>query len=62
MSLESIGKVKFSKTDIEINYKPDHVNMRSIIETLHKTKLDIKDLSTKEISLEDIFINLTRTN
>ena len=62
LSLESIGKVKFSKTDIEINYKPDHVNMRSIIETLYKTKLDIKDLSTKEISLEDIFINLTRTN
>ena len=62
LSLESIGKIKFSKTDIEINYKPDHVNMRSIIETLYKTKLDIKDLSTKEISLEDIFINLTRTN
>ena len=62
LSLESIGKVKFSKTDIEINYKPEQINMRSIIETLYKTKLDIKDLSTKEISLEDIFINLTRTN
>ena len=33
--------------------------MKSIIEILYQTNLDIIDLSTKEVNLEDVFINLT---
>lgn len=44
---------------IEINYKLNEISMKNIIEILYKTDLDIIDLSTKEVSLEDVFINLT---
>jgi ABC-2 type transport system ATP-binding protein len=59
LSLQKIGSVKLLESEIEINYKLNEISMKNIIETLYKTELDIIDLSTKEVSLEDVFINLT---
>ena len=59
LSLQKIGSVKLLKSKIEINYKLNEISMKNIIEILYKTDLDIIDLSTKEVSLEDVFINLT---
>ena len=59
LSLQKIGSVKLLESEIEINYKLNEISMKNIIEILYKTDLDIIDLSTKEISLEDVFINLT---
>ena len=62
LSLQKIGTVKLLESEIEINYKLNEISMKNIIEILYKTDLDIIDLSTKEVSLEDVFINLTSTN
>ena len=59
LSLQKIGSVKLLESEIEINYKLNKISMKNIIEILYKTNLDIIDLSTKEVSLEDVFINLT---
>ena len=59
LSLQKIGSVKLLESEIEINYKLNEISMKNIIEILYKTNLDIIDLSTKEVSLEDVFINLT---
>ena len=59
LSLQKLGKIKMSNKEILINYNPDKTSIRSIIEVLHNTNLDIIDLTTKEIRLEDVFINLT---
>jgi ABC-2 type transport system ATP-binding protein len=59
LSLQKIGNVKLLQSEIEINYKLNEISMKNIIEILYKTDLDIIDLSTKEVSLEDVFINLT---
>jgi len=58
-SLEKIGTLKIEDNEIEINYKLNEISMKSIIEILYQTNLDIIDLSTKEVNLEDVFINLT---
>ena len=59
LSLQKIGSVKLLESEIDINYKLNEISMKNIIEILYKTDLDIIDLSTKEVSLEDVFINLT---
>ena len=59
LSLQKIGIVKVLEGEVEINYKFNDISMKSIIEILYKTDLNIIDLSTKEVSLEDVFINLT---
>ena len=59
LSLQKIVSVKLLESEIEINYKLNEISMKNIIEILYKTDLDIIDLSTKEVSLEDVFINLT---
>jgi len=59
LSLQKIGIVKVLESEVEINYKFNDISMKSIIEILYKTDLNIIDLSTKEVSLEDVFINLT---
>jgi ABC-2 type transport system ATP-binding protein len=59
LSLQKIGSVKLLESEIQITYKLNEISMKNIIEILYKTDLDIIDLSTKEVSLEDVFINLT---
>ena len=59
INLEKIGTVKIDSDTLEIIFKPKEISMKNIIKTLYKSDLDIFDLSTKEVSLEDVFINMT---
>lgn len=58
ISLKKIGNVKIVSDTVEITFKPNETSMNSIIKTLHNSSLDILDLSTKDASLEDVFINM----
>jgi ABC-2 type transport system ATP-binding protein len=58
ISLKKIGKVKIVSDTLEITFKPNEISMNSIIKILHNSSLDILDLSTKDASLEDVFINM----
>ena len=60
--LKDIGNVKFLKNKIEIYFDPKHTSMNKIIETIYKTDLKILDLSTKNVSLEEVFVNLIKDN
>ena len=58
ISLKKIGDVKIFSDTVEITFKPNETSMNSIIKTLYNSSLDILDLSTKDASLEDVFINM----
>ena len=58
ISLKKIGNVKIVSDTLEITFKPNEISMNSIIKILHNSSLDILDLSTKDASLEDVFINM----
>jgi len=58
ISLKKIGNVKIVSDTVEITFKPNKTSMNSIIKTLYNSSLDILDLSTKDASLEDVFINM----
>ena len=60
--LEDIGDVKFHKDKVEIYFEPRHTSMNKIIETIYKTDLKILDLSTKNVRLEEVFVNLIKDN
>ena len=59
VNLEKIGKVKIYSHTLEIIFKPNQTSIKNIIQTLYNSNLDILDLSTKDVSLEDVFINMT---
>ncbi|MFZ4540613.1 MAG: ABC transporter ATP-binding protein [Rickettsiales bacterium] len=42
-----------------IKYKPSEVQMDSILTRVAKSDLTVRDISTKEVELEDLFISLT---
>jgi len=58
ISLKKIGNVKIVSDTVELTFKPNETSMNSIIKTLYNSSLDILDLSTKDASLEDVFINM----
>jgi len=58
ISLKKIGTVKIVSDTLKITFKPNETSMNSIIKTLYNSSLDILDLSTKDASLEDVFINM----
>ena len=60
--LKNIGNVNFLKNKIEIYFNPKHTSMNKIIETIYKTDLKILDLSTKNVRLEEVFVNLIKDN
>ena len=60
--LKNIGNVKILKNKIEIYFDPKHTSMNKIIETIYKTDLKILDLSTKNVRLEEVFVNLIKDN
>ena len=60
--LKEIGDVKFLKDKVEIYFDPRHTSMNKIVETIYKTDLKILDLSTKNVSLEEVFVNLIKDN
>ena len=58
-NLKKIGTFKIVSYILEINFKPSEISIKNIIKTLYNLDLDILDLSTKDVSLEDVFINMT---
>ena len=56
---EKIGNLKINEDGFEVNFKPNETSIKKVIKTLYQSNLNILDLSTKDISLEDVFINLT---
>ena len=59
INLKKIGTVKIHTDTLEIIFKPSETSIKNIINILYNSDLDILDLSTKDISLEDVFINMT---
>lgn len=57
--LKNIGELIFYENQVEFHFNPNKVSTKKVIETLYNSDLDIIDFSTKDISLEDIFINMT---
>ena len=57
-ALKKIGTIKFDSNELQINFKPDKISMKKIIKIIYETDIDIIDLSTKDASLEDVFINV----
>ncbi|MEQ8390053.1 MAG: ABC transporter ATP-binding protein [Thalassospira sp.] len=51
-----------SENQIALHYRPSNTQMTEILEAIHGCGLAIKDLSTEEGDLEDIFLMLTRDN
>ena len=60
--LKKIGNVKILKNKVKLYFDPKHTSMNKIIETIYKTDLKILDLSTKSVSLEEVFVNLLKDN
>ena len=58
-SLKKIGTLKINGKEIEINFRPNKISMKNVIRIIYEANLDIIDLSTKDVSLEDVFINIT---
>ncbi|MDA0763478.1 MAG: ABC transporter ATP-binding protein [Proteobacteria bacterium] len=58
-ALKKIGTIKFDSNELQINFKPEKISMKKIIKIIYETDIDIVDLSTKDASLEDVFINIT---
>ena len=58
-ALKKIGTLKINSNELQINFKPNEISMKNIIKIIYESNLDIIDLSTKDASLEDVFINIT---
>jgi len=57
--LKNIGELIIYENQVEFHFNPNKVSTKKVIETLYNSDLDVIDFSTKDISLEDIFINMT---
>ena len=57
--LKNIGELVIYENQVEFHFNPNKVSTKKVIETLYNSDLDIIDFSTKDIRLEDIFINMT---
>ena len=57
--LKKIGTLKINSNELQISFKPNRISMKNIIKILYESNLDIIDLSTKDASLQDVFINIT---
>ena len=55
------GELK-SENQIALHYRPSNTQMAEILQAVQGSGLAIKDLSTEEGDLEDIFLTLTRDN
>eukprot|EP01093_Parvamoeba_rugata_P007114 TRINITY_DN2144_c0_g2_i1.p2 TRINITY_DN2144_c0_g2~~TRINITY_DN2144_c0_g2_i1.p2 ORF type:complete len:321 (+),score=65.54 TRINITY_DN2144_c0_g2_i1:370-1332(+) len=55
------GELK-SENQIALHYRPSNTQMAEILQAVQGSGLAIKDLSTEEGALEDIFLMLTRDN
>ncbi|MDA9632221.1 ABC transporter ATP-binding protein [Alphaproteobacteria bacterium] len=57
--LKNIGELIIYENQVEFHFNPNKVSTKKVIETLYNSDLNIIDFSTKDASLEDIFINMT---
>ncbi len=57
MNIETI----FNNNILEINYKPSEVNFNQVLDAIHKSDIQIKDMSINETNLEDVFLKLTKS-
>ena len=60
--LENIGDITILENKVEIYFDTKHTSMNKIIETIYNTDLKILDFSTKNVSLEEVFVNLIKDN
>ena len=60
--LKNIGQIIIDENKVQLHFNPKKISTKTVIETLYKSKLDIIDLSTKDVNLEDIFIDMTKEN
>ncbi len=58
--LKSLGKIKLKDQYCEIHYVPSKTSIDDIISFLKKNKIKILDLKTRDVTLEDIFLMLTK--
>ena len=57
--LKNIGQMVIHKNKVQLHFNPNKISTKKVIDTLYKSNLDIIDLSTKDVSLEEIFIDMT---
>lgn len=51
----------FNNNILEINYKPSEVNFNQVLDAIHKSDIQINDMSINETNLEDVFLKLTKS-
>ena len=59
-SLKSFKVSLFDKRRLVFSYRPSKQSAGTIIKAIKKCKLEISDIKSKEVDLEDIFIEITR--
>lgn len=59
-NLKAIGAVLSDEGDIVIGYKPSEASVEDMLTRIHMAGICIRDLSTEEADLEDVFRHLTR--
>ena len=52
--------MKFTKKRCEISYAPSKISFDHIINYFKKSKIEILDLKTRDLKLEDVFLMLTK--
>ncbi|MDC0074644.1 ABC transporter ATP-binding protein [Alphaproteobacteria bacterium] len=58
--LEKFNPVFLSPNTLSLSYKRSELQIDKILDLIHSLQLRVKDLSTKESDLEDVFISLTK--
>ena len=59
-NLKAIGATLGEEGDIVIGYKPSEASVEDMLARIHAAGICIRDLSTEEADLEDVFRHLTR--
>ena len=53
---------KKTKNSVELKFNKSENSVANLVKIFEKTKVKIKDISTKDSDLEEIFINLLKNN
>ncbi len=51
----------FNNNILEINYKPSEITFNQVLDAIHNSDIQIKDMSINETNLEDVFLKLTKS-
>ena len=52
--------IKKTKNSVELKFNKSENSVTNLVKIFEKTKVKIKDISTKDSDLEEIFINLLK--